>query len=266
MDGRALAARIREELKGEIAEFGDVGLATILVGDDPASQIYIRLKHKAAEEVGIQAIDERLPQDTAEGELLELVGELNEDDSIDGLLVQTPLPAQIDEARVMRTLDPMKDVDGLHPFNAGQLYLGSQTLVPATPRAVFMVQKEVAARLAARPGSRDYGYLSVRAQVYADVERLFDVPPSAFQPPPAVDSTVVRLLPRNRAAELGLADPARFLRFAGQCFRQKRKTLRNNLARLYGKDAMDDSPEAGKRAEELTLEQFATLYRRLVPS
>ena len=140
------------------------------------------------------------------------------------------------------------------------------TLVPATPRAVFMVQKEVAARLAARPGSRDYGYLSVRAQVYADVERLFDVPPSAFQPPPAVDSTVVRLLPRNRAAELGLADPARFLRFAGQCFRQKRKTLRNNLARLYGKDAMDDSPEAGKRAEELTLEQFATLYRRLVPS
>jgi len=136
----------------------------------------------------------------------------------------------------------------------------------AMSRAVFLVQKEVAARLAAQPGSRDYGYLSVQTQMHADVERLFDVPPSAFRPPPAVDSTVVRLLPRNRAAELGIADPARFLRFAGHCFRQKRKTLRNNLAGAYGKEAMDGWPEAGKRAEELTLEQFAELYRRLVPS
>ncbi len=139
-------------------------------------------------------------------------------------------------------------------------------LSPAIPRAVFLVQKEVAARLAARPGSRDYGYLSVQTQLHADVERLFDVPPSAFRPPPAVHSTVVRLLPRNRAAELGIADPAGFLRFAGLCFRQKRKTLRNNLAGAYGKDAMDGWPEARKRAEELTLEQFAELYRRLVPS
>lgn len=133
-------------------------------------------------------------------------------------------------------------------------------------RAVFLVQKEVAARLAARPGSRDYGYLSVQTQMHADVERLFDVPPTAFRPPPAVDSTVVRLLPRNRAAELRLGDPARFLSFAGQCFRQKRKTLRNNLAGVYGKSAMDGWPEAGKRAEELTLEEFAELYRRFVPS
>lgn len=129
--------------------------------------------------------------------------------------------------------------------------------------AVFLVQKEVAARLAARPGSRDYGYLSVQTQLHADVERLFDVPPSAFRPPPAVDSTAVRLLPRNRAAELGLADPARFLRFAGQCFRQKRKTLRNNLAGIYGKAAMDGWPEAGKRAEELSIEELAGLYKRL---
>ncbi|HKC22809.1 MAG TPA: bifunctional 5,10-methylenetetrahydrofolate dehydrogenase/5,10-methenyltetrahydrofolate cyclohydrolase [Gaiellaceae bacterium] len=142
MDGRALAARIREELKGEIAEFGDVRLATVLVGDDPASQVYIRLKHKAAEEVGIQAIDERLPQDTAEGELLELVEELNEDDSVDGILVQTPLPDQIDEALVMRTLDPMKDVDGLHPFNAGQLFFGQETLVGATPVGVMRLLAE----------------------------------------------------------------------------------------------------------------------------
>ena len=78
-----------------------------------------------------------------------------------------------------------------------------------------------------------------------------------------MDSTVVRLLPRNRATELGLTDPARFLRFAGQCFRQKRKTLRNNLAGVYGKDAMDGWPEAGKRAEELSIEELAGLYRRL---
>jgi methylenetetrahydrofolate dehydrogenase (NADP+) / methenyltetrahydrofolate cyclohydrolase len=142
MDGRALAARIREELKEEIAEFGDVGLATVLVGDDPASQIYIRLKHKAADEVGIQAIDKRLPAETSEEELVELVEELNEDDSVDGILVQTPLPAQIDEARIMRALDPMKDVDGLHPFNAGQLFFGRQTLVGATPVGVMRLLGE----------------------------------------------------------------------------------------------------------------------------
>jgi len=142
MDGRELAARIREELKTEIAGFGDVRLATVLVGDDPASQIYIRLKHKAAEEVGIQAVDKRLSQETPEEELLELVEELNEDDSLDGILVQTPLPPQIDEARVMRTLDPMKDVDGLHPFNAGQLFFGQETLVGATPIGVMRLLGE----------------------------------------------------------------------------------------------------------------------------
>jgi methylenetetrahydrofolate dehydrogenase (NADP+) / methenyltetrahydrofolate cyclohydrolase len=142
LDGRALAARIREELKAEIAEFGDVRLATVLVGDDPASQIYIRLKHKAAEEVGIQAVDKRLPQDTSEEEVVELLEELNRDESVDGILVQTPLPEQIDEARVMRTLDPMKDVDGLHPFNAGQLFFGHETLVAATPIGVMRLLGE----------------------------------------------------------------------------------------------------------------------------
>jgi methylenetetrahydrofolate dehydrogenase (NADP+) / methenyltetrahydrofolate cyclohydrolase len=142
MDGRALAARIREELKQEVAEFGDVRLATVLVGDDPASQIYIRLKHKAAGEVGIEALDNRLPQDTSEDELLELIEELNDDGSVDGILVQTPLPPQIDEARVMRALDPIKDVDGLHPFNAGQLFFGHQTLVGATPVGVMRLLAE----------------------------------------------------------------------------------------------------------------------------
>ena len=90
MDGAALAARIRSELKKEIAELGELGLATVLVGEDPASQIYIRLKHKAADEVGINAVDRRLPAETSEDDLLELVAELNEDDSVDGVLVQTP--------------------------------------------------------------------------------------------------------------------------------------------------------------------------------
>src|SRR5919108_3521598 len=142
MDGAALAARIREEVKEEVAELGEVRLATVLVGDDPASEIYIRLKHKAADEVGIQALDKRLAADTSEEDLLELVEELNEDDSIDGILVQTPLPEQIDEARVMRAIDPMKDVDGLHPFSAGQLFFGRQTLVGATPVGIMRLLDE----------------------------------------------------------------------------------------------------------------------------
>jgi methylenetetrahydrofolate dehydrogenase (NADP+)/methenyltetrahydrofolate cyclohydrolase len=148
MDGAVLAARIGAELKDEVAELGEIGLATILVGDDPASEIYIGRKHKAAEEVGIRALDRRLPEQTSEEELLDAVRELNEDDSIDGILVQTPLPAQIDEARVMRTIDPVKDVDGLHPFNAGQLYLGRQTLVPATPLGVMRLLDEYGIPLA----------------------------------------------------------------------------------------------------------------------
>src|SRR5919204_1417441 len=142
IDGTALAARMRVQLKDEVAAIGDIGLATLLVGEDPASQVYIRLKHKAADEVGIRAIDRRLPEDTSEEEVLELVNELNEDDSVDGVLVQTPLPAQIDEARVMRTIDPMKDVDGLHPFNAGQLFFARQTFVGATPVGIMRLLGE----------------------------------------------------------------------------------------------------------------------------
>ena len=147
MDGAALAAKVRAEVKEEVAGLGDLGLATVLVGDDPASQVYIRLKHKAADEVGIRAIDRRLPADTSEEEVLELVAELNEDDGVDGILVQTPLPDHIDEATVMRTIDPVKDVDGLHPFNAGQLFFGRQTLVPATPAGVMRLLDEYGIRV-----------------------------------------------------------------------------------------------------------------------
>jgi methylenetetrahydrofolate dehydrogenase (NADP+) / methenyltetrahydrofolate cyclohydrolase len=148
MDGAALAARLREQIREDVSEVGHVGLATVLVGDEPASEVYIRLKHKAADATGIDAVDYRLPAETPEDELLELVEELNASERIDGILVQTPLPAHIDEARVMRTLDPMKDVDGLHPFNAGQLYLGRQTLVPATPLGVMHLLDEYRIQIA----------------------------------------------------------------------------------------------------------------------
>jgi methylenetetrahydrofolate dehydrogenase (NADP+)/methenyltetrahydrofolate cyclohydrolase len=142
MDGAALAARLRDELRTDADELGEIGLATVLVGEDPASKIYIRLKHKAAGEVGIRAVDRRLPEETTEDDLLEVVAELNVDDAIDGILVQTPLPGHIDEARVMRAIDPMKDVDGLHPFNAGQLFFGRQTFVGATPIGIMRLLDE----------------------------------------------------------------------------------------------------------------------------
>jgi 16S rRNA (adenine1518-N6/adenine1519-N6)-dimethyltransferase len=132
--------------------------------------------------------------------------------------------------------------------------------------AVFLVQKEVAARLIAIPGRRDYGYLTLRTRLAADVEKLFDVPPSAFRPSPKVDSTLVRLRPRRRTAELGIHDTAGFLSFLALCFRQKRKTIRNNLAGAYGKEIIGRWPEAAMRAEQLTLEQFAELYGRLAAS
>ena len=142
MDGKALAERIRGEIAQEVRELGEIGLATVLVGDDPASDIYIRLKHKAAAEVGINAKDIRLASQTTEDELLRQVAELNADESIDGLLVQLPLPDHIDEARVIRAIDPVKDVDGLHPLNFGQLVLGSPAHVGATPVGVMRLLEE----------------------------------------------------------------------------------------------------------------------------
>ena len=147
MDGKALAARVRAEVKDQVAQIGELGLATILVGDDPASDNYIRRKHQAALEVGISSTDIRLPAETTESELLERVEALNDDDSIHGILVQLPLPDQLDAARIVRVLDPAKDVDGLHPLNAGQLYLGRPTLVPATPVGIMALLAEYGIQL-----------------------------------------------------------------------------------------------------------------------
>ena len=143
MDGKALAARIRAEVAAEVAAFErPIGLATVLVGDDPASDVYIRMKHKATLEVGIEARDLRLPATTSEEELLALVAELNADDAIDGILVQLPLPGGIDERRVIRAVDPVKDVDGFHPVNAGLLLAGSPAHVPGTPLGVLALLDE----------------------------------------------------------------------------------------------------------------------------
>jgi methylenetetrahydrofolate dehydrogenase (NADP+) / methenyltetrahydrofolate cyclohydrolase len=148
MDGRALAARIREEVAREVDAFPrPVGLATVLVGDDPASDVYIRMKHKATVEVGIEARDLRLPTETAEDELLALVRELNSDDAIDGILVQLPLPEQIDEGRVIRAVDPVKDVDGFHRVNAGLLLAGTPGHVPGTPLGVLALLDEYGVEL-----------------------------------------------------------------------------------------------------------------------
>jgi methylenetetrahydrofolate dehydrogenase (NADP+) / methenyltetrahydrofolate cyclohydrolase len=142
IDGKALAAKVREEVALEVADLGHVGLATVLVGDDPASEVYISLKQKAAQAVGIDARDVRLPASTSQDDLLAQIAELNADDGVDGLLVQLPLPGHIDESAAVEAIDPAKDIDGIHPMNAGRLYLGRPGLVPGTPLGIMRMLEE----------------------------------------------------------------------------------------------------------------------------
>lgn len=150
MKGGATAARIRAEVAVDVAELGHIGLATVLVGDDQASHIYVDHKHRAAVEAGIASHDHRLPADTSEAELQALVERLNADDDVDGILVQLPLPTHLDGTKVTRLVAPMKDVDGFHPFSAGQLYLGHPTFVPATPAGVMALLDEHGVELEGR--------------------------------------------------------------------------------------------------------------------
>jgi methylenetetrahydrofolate dehydrogenase (NADP+)/methenyltetrahydrofolate cyclohydrolase len=142
MDGKALAEKVRAEVAKDVEELGRLGLATILVGDDPASDVYVSLKHKDATQVGMRPIDKRLPADTAQADVLALVEELNADDGVDGLLVQTPLPDHLDEFAILSSVLPEKDVDGLTPRNAGLLYLGRNGHVGATPLGVMRLLTE----------------------------------------------------------------------------------------------------------------------------
>ncbi len=140
IDGKALALEVRAQVAEDVRTFGQpVCLATILVGDDPASHVYVGSKHKASHEAGIDSRDRRFPADTPESEILDLIAELNADDAVDGILVQLPLPEHMDESKVLRAVDPEKDVDGFHVVNAGLLYLGEPDLTPATPSGVMVM-------------------------------------------------------------------------------------------------------------------------------
>ena len=140
LDGRATAAAIKTELKQRVGRLRDVGvipgLATVLVGDDPASQNYVRMKHRDCEQVGIASIRVELPADATSAQLEEAVAALNADPSCTGYIVQLPLPGHLDENRALGLIDPDKDADGLHPINLGRLVLNEPAPLPCTPRGI----------------------------------------------------------------------------------------------------------------------------------
>ncbi|MFL6242185.1 MAG: bifunctional methylenetetrahydrofolate dehydrogenase/methenyltetrahydrofolate cyclohydrolase FolD [Acidimicrobiia bacterium] len=142
IDGKAVAASVRERVRGEVEELSGSlgrppGLATVLVGDDPGSAIYVRRKHEASQEVGIRSFEHEPDASISQEDLLDLVAELNDSDEVDGILVQLPMPEHLDEAAVIAALDPAKDVDGLTPTSAGLLARGEPGLMPATPQGVM---------------------------------------------------------------------------------------------------------------------------------
>jgi methylenetetrahydrofolate dehydrogenase (NADP+)/methenyltetrahydrofolate cyclohydrolase len=152
IDGKAQAAKLRtaigEQAAALKAERGIVpGLCAVLVGDDPASQIYVRSKAKAIIEAGLVSFAEKLPAQTSEAELLALIARLNRDDRVDGILVQLPLPPQIDRRRVIDAIDPMKDVDGFHVQNVGGLWSGGPALIPCTPYGCLLLLREARSQL-----------------------------------------------------------------------------------------------------------------------
>lgn len=146
IDGKGLAARIRAGLKAETEQLTRAGfqpgLAVVLVGQDPASQVYVGNKTKACAEIGFRAFDHHLPDTTSEADLLALVNALNEDPAVDGILVQLPLPSHIDSRKVLLAINPAKDVDGFHPDNLGRLLMGEPRFVPCTPAGVMRLIQE----------------------------------------------------------------------------------------------------------------------------
>ena len=145
IDGKAISAEIKEELKEKVAEYKKQGveitLAVVKVGNDPASAVYVRNKEKACEYVGITSRTLALPEETTEEELLKVVNDLNEDKAVNGILVQLPLPKHIDESKVLLAIDSNKDVDGFHPVNVGKMVIGEETFLPCTPAGIIEMLK-----------------------------------------------------------------------------------------------------------------------------
>ncbi len=152
IDGKQIAAELRGRVAEAVAGLKEQhgiapGLAVVLVGEDPASQVYVGSKAKQTVEAGMRSFEHRLPAETGEAELLALVAQLNADDAVDGILVQLPLPKHINSTKVLETIDPAKDVDGFHPINAGRLATGERALAPCTPVGCIILAKTVAPSL-----------------------------------------------------------------------------------------------------------------------
>lgn len=154
IDGKAVSAKLRQEMKGEVAALQAKGiapgLAVVLVGEDPASQVYVRNKIRACEELGIRSQDHRLPADTTQERLLELIGELNNDPAVHGILVQLPLPKQISDQAVIAAIDPKKDVDAFHPQNVGKIVQGNYDFLPCTPAGVMALLRSTGVPVAGK--------------------------------------------------------------------------------------------------------------------
>jgi methylenetetrahydrofolate dehydrogenase (NADP+)/methenyltetrahydrofolate cyclohydrolase len=153
IDGKAIAANLRKSIAAEVVKLNTAhglkpGLAVVLVGQNPASEVYVRSKSKAVVEAGMTPFDHKLPETTSEADLLALIDRLNADPKVSGILVQLPLPAQIDAHKVIAAIDPAKDVDGFHPVNVGRLSSGLPSLVPCTPFGCMLLAKTVHASLA----------------------------------------------------------------------------------------------------------------------
>ena len=145
LNGKELAQKLQQEMKQEVINLKEKGLqpglAVILIGEDPASQVYVRNKERAANNIGMYSVVYRLPETTSETDLIAKIEELNHDDKVHGILVQLPLPKHINEDLVLDTIDPAKDVDGFHPMNLGNLFAGKPTMIPCTPAGIMELIK-----------------------------------------------------------------------------------------------------------------------------
>lgn len=181
LDGKRFHAKVKEELKAEVEHLSELGivpgLAVVIVGNDPASRVYVNNKKKACDEVGIYSEEHALPEETTQEELLRLVGELNTRPDIDGILVQLPLPAHLDDKAVIEAISPEKDVDAFHVENVGRIMLGDYKFLPCTPAGVMELIKETGIEVSGKEcvvvgrsniGRQAYGLTASASKRYGD--------------------------------------------------------------------------------------------------